>query len=318
MIARSWAVALVLAVSAPVWAETAQQHVTAARAAEKRSNWRKALREWQSAYRMEINAEYLIGIGDAQSHLGNKTEARKQYEAYLADPLALPANAARVKSKIAALAGPSDKAMALALPAAGKGSEVALALPALPAPGAAKEAPPPPLPLPELDLPGAKPAAKKTDLALALPELPGAASAEAGKKQPPASSKPGQTVIAAAPPSGVKPAVAKPATAPPETQRAPIGAIAAESPRPSPSASSGGARRTAAWIAAGVAVAALGGGVFAYTQGASAQNDLRGSVHDAATAKSLLDSEKQNKMLSAIGFAGGLAAAGVSAFLFAF
>ena len=117
MIARSWAVALVLAVSAPVWAETAQQHVTAARAAEKRSAWRKALREWQAAYRMEINAEYLIGIADAHAHLGNKVEARKQYEAYLADPLALPANAARVKSKIAALAGPSDKAMALDLPA---------------------------------------------------------------------------------------------------------------------------------------------------------------------------------------------------------
>jgi hypothetical protein len=313
MTARSWAVALVLAVSAPIWAATPQQHVAAARAAEKRSDWRKALREWQAAYRTEINAEYLIGIGDAHAHLGNKVEARKQYEAYLADPLALPANAARVKGKIAALQAPAGEAMALALPvAAGKGSEVALALPELPAPGAkpgaAKEAPPPPIPLPELDLPGATPAAKKTDLALALPDLPGASGG--------GSSKPGQTVAAVAPPSAAKPAVAKPAP-PPETRKAPVGAIAAEAPRPSPSAS-GGARRTAAWIAAGVAVAALGGGVFAYTKASSAQSDLRGSVHDGATAKSLLDSEKQNKTLSAIGLAGGLAAAGVSAFLFAF
>src|SRR5712692_10615826 len=139
MTARSWAVALVLAASAPIWAATPQQHVAAARAAEKRSDWRKALREWQAAYRMEINAEYLIGIGDAYAHLGNKVEARKQYEAYLADPLALPANAARVKAKIAALEAPASEA---------------LALPGLPAPGAkpgaAKEAPPPPLPLPEL------------------------------------------------------------------------------------------------------------------------------------------------------------------------
>ena len=119
MIARSWAVALVLSASAPIWAETPQQHVAAARAAEKRSEWRKALREWQAAYRMEINAEYLIGIGDAYAHLGNKTEARKQYEAYLADPLALPANAARVKVKIAALAAPAGSAMALELPGAG-------------------------------------------------------------------------------------------------------------------------------------------------------------------------------------------------------
>jgi len=319
MIARSWAVALVLAASAPISAATPQQHVAAARAAEKRSDWRKALREWQAAYRMEINAEYLIGIGDAHAHLGNKVEARKQYEAYLADPLALPAHAARVKGKIAALEGPARESMAMALPAAGKGSEVALALPELPAPGAksgaAKEAPPP-LPLPELELPGAKPAAKKTDLALALPELPGASGGDLGKKQPPASSKPGQTVAAVAPPSGATPAVAKLAT-PSETRKAPIGAIAAEGPRPSPSAS-GGARRTAAWIAAGVAVAALGGGVFAYTQASSAKNDLTGSVHDSATAKSLLDSEKQDKTLSVIGLAGGLAAAGVSAFLFAF
>jgi len=306
MTARSWAVALVLAVSAPIWAaSTPQQHVAAARAAEKRSDWRKALREWQAAYRMEINAEYLIGIGDAYAHLGNKVEARKQYEAYLADPLALPANAARVKAKIAALEAPAGGTMALALPAPPadpKGKQVAAAspLPALDMPA------PPPLPLPELDAPAAKTApAKKSELALALPDLPGAAS----------SSKP--ALAAATPSSTTKPAVAKPAT-PPETQKAPIAAIAAEAPRPSPSASGGGARRTAAWIAAGVAVAALGGGVFAYTQASSAKNDLTGSVHDGATAKSLLDSEKQNKTLSMIGFAGGLAAAGVSAFLFAF
>jgi hypothetical protein len=67
-----------------------------------------------------------------------------------------------------------------------------------------------------------------------------------------------------------------------------------------------------------VAVVALGGGAFAYTKGSSAHSDLTGSVHDGATAKSLLDSEKQNKTLSLIGLAGGLAAAGVSAFLFAF
>src|SRR5216684_2453560 len=269
MTARSWAVALVLAASAPIWAATPQQHVAAARAAEKRSDW------------------------------------RKPYEAYLADPLALPANAARVKAKIAALEAPAGGTMALALPAPPadpKGKQVAAAspLPALDMPA------PPPLPLPELDAPAAKTApAKKSELALALPDLPGAAS----------SSKP--ALAAATPSSGAKPAVAKPPPAP-EPRKAPADAIATETARPSPAASGGGARRTAAWIAAGVAVVALGGGVFAYTKASSAQNDLTGSVHDGATAKSLLDSEKQNKTLSVIGLAGGLAAAGVSAVLFAF
>ncbi len=308
MTARSWAVALVLAVSAPIWAaSTPQKHVAAARAAEKRSDWRKALREWKTAYRMEINAEYLIGIGDAYAHLGNKVEARKQYEAYLADPLALPANAARVKGKIAALEAPASEA---------------LALPGLPAPGAkpgaAKEAPPPPLPLPELDLPAAKPAAKKTDLALALPELPGAAAGEPGNKQPSASTKPGQTVAAVAPSGAAKPAVAKPTT-PPETRKAPAEVLAAvESPHGGPTAKAGGTRRALAWVAAGVAVVALGGGALAYSKASSAQSDLTGSVHDSATAKSLLDSEKQNKTLSFVGLAAGLVAAGVATALFAF
>src|SRR5207244_10418124 len=156
MTVRSWALALVLAASAPIWAETSQQHVTAARVAEKRSQWRKALREWQAAYRMEINAEYLIGIADAHARLGNKAEARRQYEAYLVDPLALPANAARVKKKIAALQAPAKGAMAVKLPARSaadpKGKQLAAAppLPAVDMPA------PQPLPLPDLDLPPAK------------------------------------------------------------------------------------------------------------------------------------------------------------------
>jgi hypothetical protein len=73
-----------------------------------------------------------------------------------------------------------------------------------------------------------------------------------------------------------------------------------------------------AWVAAGVAVVALGGGALAYSKASSAQGDLTGSVHDGPAAKSLLDSEKQYKTLSFIGLAGGLVAAGVSAALFAF
>ena len=116
MIARFLALAVFLAAAAPVWAESADPHVAAAKKAEKRGEWRKALQEWQAAYRLDINPEYLIGIGDAHARLGNKAEARKQYEAYLADPLALPTNAALVKGKLAALDAPATGSMALDLP----------------------------------------------------------------------------------------------------------------------------------------------------------------------------------------------------------
>ncbi|TMA20814.1 MAG: hypothetical protein E6J88_16585, partial [Deltaproteobacteria bacterium] len=118
----------------------------AAKKAERKGEWRKALEEWKAAYSADINAEYLIGIGDAYSHLGNKDQAKKNYEAYLADPLALPNNVEKVKTKIAGL---DNSAGALALPGAGPG----LALPG------ADASPPPPLP--GLDLPAAPAAEAK-------------------------------------------------------------------------------------------------------------------------------------------------------------
>src|SRR5881398_3453841 len=83
-------IAIAICAAAPAFAD-AQSHVQAAKKAE-----RKALEEWKAAYSADINAEYLIGIGDAYSHLGNKDEAKKNYEAYLADPLALRSEERRV------------------------------------------------------------------------------------------------------------------------------------------------------------------------------------------------------------------------------
>ncbi len=95
----------IVCVAAPAFAN-AQSHVTAARKAERRGEWRKALREWKAAYAAEMNAEYLIGIGDAYAHLGNTSQAKKNYEAYLNDPLALPANVQKVKAKLTQLEAP--------------------------------------------------------------------------------------------------------------------------------------------------------------------------------------------------------------------
>ena len=109
-----------------------------------------------------MNAEYLIGIGDAQAKLGNKAEAKKSYEAYLADPLALPGNVAKVKVKLARLEGPSD---ALALP--GPGLTLPGSAPATPA--RKMDAP---LPLPGLDAPEAAPAQSASAGRSAPPPLP--------------------------------------------------------------------------------------------------------------------------------------------------
>ena len=73
-----------------------------------------------------------------------------------------------------------------------------------------------------------------------------------------------------------------------------------------------------AYVTAGVAVAALGGGALAFSKANSAQNDLTGGVHSSAQAQQLLDDVNRNKTLSAVGFAGGLVAAGIAAALFAF
>jgi hypothetical protein len=80
----------------------------------------------------------------------------------------------------------------------------------------------------------------------------------------------------------------------------------------------GGKSKTVAYVAAGIAVASLGAGVFAYTKANSAHSDLTTGLHDRATAGSLLSDESRNRTLSFVGFATGLVATGVAAALFAF
>jgi len=324
-------VAIFVCAAAPVFAAT-QNHVTAAKKAERRGEWRKALTEWKAAYATDGNPEYLIGIGDAHAHLGNKAEAKKSYEAYLNDPLALPAHVEKVKGKLAQLEAPSSGALALpgtalplpaaqpaappslaAAPAAApekKKAEAPLPLPGLdlPAPAPAKTAAndkAPPLPLPGLDLPAApakKDPEKTASVALPLP-LPGTTTA---KKVP---------APAVATKEPAKPAKPIAMVAPPP-ERAPVAALTAAPMPREPQRSS--VQRTMAYVTAGVAVAALGGGALAFMQANSAHNDLTGKVHSGADAQRLLQNEQQNKTLSFVGFAGGLVAAGISTALFVF
>jgi len=330
-------VAIVVCVAAPAFA-SGQSHVSAARKAEKRGDWRKALKEWKAAYKAEVNAEYLIGIGDAYARLGNKAEAKKSYEAYLSDPLALPANVSKVKAKLVQLeASPHEM---LALPGPGltlPGAEGAAAPgPATPLRTAKSE---PMLPLPGLEASPAPAQSAANDKLLPPPlPLPGGAAAPA-KKEPErvASATPVPPLplpgVAAKPDTGKKeaaPAVAmkeppKPAkpiamaTPPPERTVVPVAAVAATPfPRETQVRSSSGVQRTMAFVTAGVAIAALGGGAYAFTQANSAHNDLTGKVHSGAEAQRLLETERQNKTLSFVGLAGGLVAAGIATALFAF
>jgi len=94
-------------------------HVAAAKKAERRGEWAKALRAWKAAYAKDGNAEYLISIGDAWAHLGKTAEARKTYEGYLADPLALPSSIRKVNARLSQMAA---LPMALPLPAVAKAS----------------------------------------------------------------------------------------------------------------------------------------------------------------------------------------------------
>jgi hypothetical protein len=382
-------IAFVICAAAPAFAN-AQSQVQAARKAERKGEWKKALEAWKAAYAADVNAEYLIGIGDCYARLGNADEAKKNYNAYLADPLALPANVEKVKTKLAELDSPAG---ALALPGGG------LALPGSDAPPPLPSAAPPPLPgldlpgsapvvaeekggrrgkrnkkgadlapppLPGLDLPGAPPALadnKKADgPGLALPGLDLPASPPPSKKEPeklaaasppgldlpglpglpmptatpppapkpekkeqpavatntpppthttakpPASSLSGKTVAMTTPPPATKP----------DSRHVPEAAIAdAPIARSQPEAS-GGTSRVVAFVAAGVAVAALGGGAYAFTKAGSAHTELTGKVHDGATAQSLLADESKNKTLSFVGLASGLVAAGIATALFAF
>lgn len=374
-LSTAFSIAIAVCAAAPAFAD-AQSHVQAARKAERRGEWHRALEAWKAAYAADVNAEYLIGIGDAYAHLGNPEEARKNYNAYLADPLALPANVEKVKTKLAALGnsggGLALPGAALALPGSGAppplpGTSVAppplpdLDLSAAPVAeekgrkGKHKKNNEPPPPLPGLDLPGVPPAQvasndKKSEPGggLSLPglDLPGTAPAVTPSKKEPEkkvasasvglelpglpattpqpaakSEKKEQPAVATTTPSATHTngkQVAMITTKPAEQHRAPEEAIA-ERPAPKQQAeASGGSNKTVAFVAAGVALASLGGGALAFTKASSAHSALTGSIHDGATAQGLLENEAKNRTLSFVGFAGGLVAAGIATALFAF
>ena len=279
--------AAILLCAAPAFAAP-RSHAAAARKAERRGEWRKALREWKAAYAKEGNAEYLIGIGDAYSQLGNKAEARKSYEAYLADPLAAPSRVEKVKTRIAKLEARND---ILALPA--------LPLPDVSAAPAASTRVDPPLPRPARD---ASPAAEPPP---APP--PRAEPSPVARKD---------SIVAPTARESAPPLTTTPLPVP--DKQVPVAAVSTTAPFPQPRAGSSRAQRTMAYVTASVAIAALGGGALAFTQANSVHGELTGSVHTAAETQRLLEDERRYRTLSLVGFAGGLIVAGIATALFVF
>ncbi len=224
--------------SGAVHAENANQHASAARNAERKHEWKKMLAEYEAAYKLQPNSEYLVGMGDAYAKMGDKANARKQYNAAMADPLALDNEP--IKAKLAALDSGSSDALGLDLappPAATANNDLGLGdLPApAPAPKKGKKGAAPAgggdlsldLTTPSgggLDLPAAPPKKVATNdarpaaadpFALDIAPAPAKPAAPAAK---PAAADPFALDIAPAP------APARPSTPPP--------AIAATTPPP--------------------------------------------------------------------------------------
>src|SRR5712671_2269458 len=281
-------IALALLCATPALAAP-RNHAAAAKRAERKGEWRKALREWKAAYAKDPKPEYLIGIGDAHARLGNQAEAKKSYEAYLADPLAVAARIAKVKEKIAGLDRPPAD---LSLPA--------LPLPSTPAVAQRTKEADPPLPAMRRDSP--PPAA-----AVAPPKIE---AREAPKKE--------TAPAVAANDAPALPAKIAVAASPVADRQAPV-AVFSTAPLPAqPRTESSRAQRTLAYVTAGVAIAALGGGVLAYTQAGSTHSELTNGIHSPAETQRLLDDERRYRTLSLVGLAGGLLTAGIATALFVF
>jgi hypothetical protein len=286
------AISIALALCAAPALAAPRNHATAARKAERRGEWRKALREWKAAYAKEAKPEYLIGIGDAHSHLGNNAEAKKSYEAYLADPLSVPARIAKVKEKIAGLEqSPAEPSLPM------------LPLPSTPATPAVaeriKEANPP-LPPPRREPP---------------PPTVTVAPAKVEPREP--SKKEAVAAVASNDGPALPPKIALAAN-PVAERLAPVAAFSAAPLATQPRTGSSRAQRTLAYVTAGVAIAALGGGVLAYTQAGSTHSELTNGIHGPAETQRLLDDERRYRTLSLVGLAGGLLTAGIATALFVF
>ncbi len=162
---------------------------------------------------------------------------------------------------------------------------------------------------------------------LELPGLPGTAPppkkepvavASSSGTPPPAAKEPGKPVaVSSTPPKETGKQVAS-SGSPPKERRPVPEAVIAQRPPPSSRVEAGGGSNVLGYVAAGAAVVGLGVGGFGFLQSSSAHSDLTGTVHDSATAQSLLDKEKSNKTLSFIGLASGLVFAGVATAFFAF
>ncbi len=79
-----------------------------------------------------------------------------------------------------------------------------------------------------------------------------------------------------------------------------------------------GPARTMAYVATGLAVVALGGGAFMYSKSSSSASSVETGLHSRTENQKLLDDQKSQKTLSAVGLIAGVALGGAAAILFTF
>jgi hypothetical protein len=105
----------------------------------------------------------------------------------------------------------------------------------------------------------------------------------------------------------------------PEPEKhAPLAAVSATPLPVQPRGGSSRLQRTLAYVTAGVAVAALGGGALAYREAGSTHTELTSRIHSPAQTQQLMEEESRYRTLTLVGLAGGVLAAGIATALFAF
>jgi len=195
-----------------------------------------------------------------------------------------------------------------------------------------KKAAPPSLDMPPLDLPATAEPEKVASVDAPPAAEPSAPEAEPTKTEEPPAVATSEPALPDLPPPEPKPAKKpKPIAAAPSAPSKPTAtaslpgkepvaheALVAQAPAERPTPAGRGTVRMLAWATTGVAVLSLAGGVMAYTKAGSSASELHQSVRSGAAQQRLIDQQKLNKSLSAVGLLGGVVAGGLGAILFTF
>jgi len=290
-------IAIAVCVATPAFAD-ASSHITGAKKAERKGDWRKALQEWKAAYAAEPNAEYLIGIGDAYSQPRQQGRGEEELRGLPRRPAGAAGERREGEGEDSRRWDRRPEELSRARPPPLSVSEAPrpperphrrgglAAPPVLDLPAAVPPPTMPPLPVWSCrvrPLPRrrgrkrSRPAARRRSRFLALRRRSEPAAAP---------KKDAFQAVADGAKAPAKPIAMVPAARGQSSDKAPVAALTATAmPQDSRRGSSGGIPADHGIRDRGVAVPPLGGGALAFTKANSAQNDLTGGVHSGSDAQ---------------------------------